>query len=160
MAVHVITGYGPGGRSTVISSEVKSSFAAAGFDDLTDDSVIQASGNAAKPSIAKLYESDRPGIFDRPATGTLLPIATPPHGVLWLEMKFDGHYETEFHRTDSIDFHYIVAGEVELILEDGSVTLRAGDSAMLPGVVHRWRSVRSWHSNLFVIGLEPAAITR
>jgi len=156
MAVHVITGYGPDGRSTVISSEEKSSFGTRGFDDLTDDSAIQASENIAKPSIAKLYESDRPGIFDRPATGTLLPISTPPHGALWLEMKFDGHYETEFHRTDSIDFHHIVAGEVELILEDGSVMLRAGDSVLLPGVIHRWLSTKSWHSTLFVIGLEPA----
>jgi mannose-6-phosphate isomerase-like protein (cupin superfamily) len=156
MPFHVITGYGADGRSTVISREEKTSFAAAGFDELTDDSVIQSADNEAKPSIAKLYEGDRPGLCDRPAAGALLPIATPPHGALWLEMKFDGYYETEFHRTDSIDFHYIVGGEVELILEDGSVTLRTGDSAMLPGVLHRWRSEKSWHSNLFVIGLEPA----
>lgn len=155
MSIHVITGTGSDGRSTVITIQEKASFAAAGFDELTDDSAIQASGNEAKPSIAKLYENDRPGVIDRPTAGELLPIATPPHGALWLEMKFDGYYETEFHRTDSIDFHYIVGGEVELILEDGSVTLRAGDSAMLPGVVHRWRSPKYWHSNLFVIGLEP-----
>jgi mannose-6-phosphate isomerase-like protein (cupin superfamily) len=155
LAIHVITGYGADGRSTVLSTEEKASFAAAGFDELTDDSVIQSRENKAIPSIAKLYESDTPGVCDRPAAGELLPIATPPHGALWLEMKFDGYYETEFHRTDSIDFHYIVGGEVELILEDGGVTLRAGDTAMLPSVLHRWRSEKSWHSNLFVIGLEP-----
>ena len=156
MAIHVITGYRPDGRSTVISTEEKTSIAVANFDALTDDSLIHGRKNKAKPSIAKLYEGKQPGVFPRPASGELLPIATPPHGALWLEMKFDGHYETEFHRTDSIDFHYIVGGEVELILEEGSVTLRAGDSVMLPGVVHRWRSLRSWHSNLFVIGLERA----
>lgn len=157
MSIHVITGYGPDGRSKVISSEAKASFAAAGFDELTDDSAIQSSENNAKPSIAKLYESATPGVFERPGTGDLLHIPTPPNGALWLEMKFDGYYETEFHRTDSIDFHYIVAGEVQLILEHGSVTLRTGDTAMLPGVVHRWRSEKSWHSNLFVIGLEAPA---
>jgi mannose-6-phosphate isomerase-like protein (cupin superfamily) len=119
-------------------------------------SAIQSAQDEARPSIAKLHESDRPGVFPRPAAGHLLPIATPPHGLLWLEMKFEAHYETEFHRTDSIDFHYVIAGEVELILEDGSVTLRAGDTVMLPGVVHRWRSERLWHSNMFAIGLEAA----
>lgn len=156
MSVHVVTGYGPDGRSMVVSTQEKSSFAAKGFDELTDDTAIQSARNEASQSIAKLYESTSPGVFARPATGDLLPIATPPHGALWLEMKFDGHYETEFHRTDSIDFQYIVSGEVELILEVGSITLRAGDSAVLPGVLHRWRSAKSWHSNLFVIGLEPA----
>lgn len=156
MSIHVITGFGSDGRSTVITIQEKADFAAAGFDELTDDSAIQTNENKARPSITKLYEGDRPGIFERPATGELLPIATPPHGALWLEMKFDGYYETEFHRTDSIDFHYIVDGEVELILENGSITLRAGDSVILPGVLHRWRSPKSWHSNLFVIGLEPA----
>ena len=157
MPVHVITGVSAAGLSIVISAEEKSSFAAAGFDELTDDSMIQSGDNKAKPSIAKLYESDSPTFSPRPSTGDLLPIATPPHGALWLEMRFDGFYETEFHRTDSIDFHYIVSGEVELILEDGSVTLRSGDSVMLPGVLHRWRSPKSWHSILFVIGLEPAS---
>jgi mannose-6-phosphate isomerase-like protein (cupin superfamily) len=156
MSVHVITGFAADGRSTVVSTEEKASFAATGFSELTDDSAIQSSENTAKPSIAKLYESDTPGVFPRAARGELLSIPTPPNGALWLEMKFEGSYETEFHRTDSIDFHYIVGGEVELILEDGSITLRAGDTVMLPGVVHRWRSRNSWHSNLFVIGMEPA----
>src|SRR4029079_16186209 len=124
-----------------------------GFGEVGDVSEINSANDKAKRSIVKLHESDKPGVFPRPAPGHLLPIATPPHGVLWLEMKFDGHYETEFHRTDSIDFHYVIAGEVELILEDGSVTLRAGDTVMLPGVVHRWRSERLWHSNMIALGL-------
>lgn len=153
---HTVTGIGPDGRSTVLSTAEKATSAASGFAGLADDSTIRNDHDSARKSIARLYEAERPGIVPRPASGDLLPIATPPHGALWLEMKFEGHYETEFHRTDSIDFHTIVAGEVELILEDGSVTLTAGDSVVVPGVVHRWRSERAWHSSLFVIGLEPA----
>jgi mannose-6-phosphate isomerase-like protein (cupin superfamily) len=156
MSIHVVTGYAPDGRSIVVSAEEKASFAAMGFSELTDDSAIRSSENAATPLIAKLFDSDTPAICPREARGELLPIPTPPNGALWLEMNFEGFYETEFHRTDSIDFHYIVGGEVELILEDGSITLRAGDTVVLPGVVHRWRSRNSWHSNLFVIGMEPA----
>jgi mannose-6-phosphate isomerase-like protein (cupin superfamily) len=156
LARHTVTGIGSDGRSTILATQDKAISAAHGFEGLADDSAIEAGPDRADKSIVKLYEADRPGLANRPATGEFLPIATPPHGALWLEMKFDGPYETEFHRTDSIDFHYIVAGEVELLLEDGSVTLGAGDSVIVPGVIHRWRSERSWHSNLFVIGLEPA----
>lgn len=155
MGVHVVTGVAKNGRSTVISVEEKASLAADGFDEMTDTSVIHDGKDESCQSIAKLYDADRPTECERPASGELLPIATRPGGALWLEMKFDGHYETEFHRTDSIDFHYIVSGEVELILEEGSVTLKAGDTAILPGIVHRWLSSVSWHSNLFVIGLDP-----
>jgi mannose-6-phosphate isomerase-like protein (cupin superfamily) len=155
MSVNVVTGVGKDGRSTVISVEEKASFAADGFDEMTDTSVIHDGKDDSRQSIAKLYDIDHPTACERPTSGELLPIATKPGGALWLEMKFDGHYETEFHRTDSIDFHYVVSGEVELILEDGRVTLKGGDTAILPGIVHRWRSAVSWHSNLFVIGLDP-----
>lgn len=155
MSIHVVTGVGSDGRSTVISSGEKASFAADGFGEMTDDSQIHSEPDETRKSIANLYASDNPALCERPASGDLLPIATPSHGALWLEMKFDGHYETEFHRTDSIDFHFIVDGEVELILEDGSVNLRASDTVIVPGVIHRWRSEKFWHSNLFVIGLEP-----
>jgi mannose-6-phosphate isomerase-like protein (cupin superfamily) len=43
------------------------------------------------------------------------------------------------HATDTLDINYIIAGSVELLLEEGrSVTLRAGDSVIIPGVKHGW----------------------
>ena len=156
MGRHVVTGLGPDGRSTVISAEDKATFAVGGFDDLADDPAISANRATVKQSIARLYECDDPTVGERPATGYLLPIGIKPGGALWLEMKFDGPYETEFHRTDSIDFHTMVGGEVELILETGSITLRTGDTVLVPGVIHRWRSAAIGHSSLLVIGMEPA----
>jgi len=45
------------------------------------------------------------------------------------------------HTTDSIDFEYIVSGEVWLDLDDGaSVHLRAGDTVVQNGTRHRWRN--------------------
>lgn len=155
MGRHTVTGVGTDGRSTVISTQEKASFAAADFSDLSDNSDIQVGVNEAKKSVANLFAADRVDAVARQSTGHLLPIPTPPGGVLWLEMKFDGYYETEFHRTDSIDFHYMVDGTVELILENGSVTLEKGDTVLVPGVVHRWRTDTCWHSNLLVIGVSP-----
>ena len=45
------------------------------------------------------------------------------------------------HTTDTVDFEYIVAGEVWLELDDGaSVHLRAGDTVVQNGTRHAWRN--------------------
>ena len=45
------------------------------------------------------------------------------------------------HRTDTVDFGIVLAGELTLVLEDGSETvLRAGDLVVQNGVVHGWRN--------------------
>jgi quercetin dioxygenase-like cupin family protein len=48
------------------------------------------------------------------------------------------------HTTDTIDFEYIIAGEVWLDLDDGAaVHLRAGDTVVQNGTRHRWRNESS-----------------
>jgi quercetin dioxygenase-like cupin family protein len=45
------------------------------------------------------------------------------------------------HTTDSIDFEYIISGEVWLELDDGiEVHLRAGDTIVQNGTRHAWRN--------------------
>jgi mannose-6-phosphate isomerase-like protein (cupin superfamily) len=45
------------------------------------------------------------------------------------------------HTTDTIDFEYIVSGEVWLELDDGAtVHLRAGDTVVQNGTRHAWRN--------------------
>ena len=45
------------------------------------------------------------------------------------------------HTTDTIDFEYIIAGDVWLDLDDGAaVHLRAGDTVVQNGTRHRWRN--------------------
>ena len=45
------------------------------------------------------------------------------------------------HTTDTIDFEYIISGEVWLDLDDGArVHLRAGDTVVQNGTRHRWRN--------------------
>lgn len=43
------------------------------------------------------------------------------------------------HRTSSIDYGVVMAGEIDMILDDGvSVTLRAGDVLVQRGTIHDW----------------------
>ena len=45
------------------------------------------------------------------------------------------------HQTDSIDFVYIISGEVWMELDDGKeVHLKAGDTIVQNGTIHAWRN--------------------
>ena len=45
------------------------------------------------------------------------------------------------HATDTIDFEYILSGEVTLMLDDGAeMTLRAGDTIVQNGTRHAWQN--------------------
>jgi quercetin dioxygenase-like cupin family protein len=45
------------------------------------------------------------------------------------------------HRTDTVDFEYVLSGEVWLQLDDGiEVLLRAGDTLIQNGTRHGWRN--------------------
>jgi mannose-6-phosphate isomerase-like protein (cupin superfamily) len=46
---------------------------------------------------------------------------------------------TTWHRTNTIDYEYIVSGRIDLMMEDGSaVTLEAGDVNIQLGGMHQW----------------------
>jgi mannose-6-phosphate isomerase-like protein (cupin superfamily) len=50
----------------------------------------------------------------------------------------DPEREFGMHRTDTLDLGYVVSGAVDLVLEKGSVSLRAGDSVVQQGTWHAW----------------------
>jgi mannose-6-phosphate isomerase-like protein (cupin superfamily) len=67
------------------------------------------------------------------------------------------------HTTDTIDFEYIISGEVFLDLDDGAtVNLRAGDTVVQNGTRHRWRNEASEPCRIvvFMVGTprEPSGI--
>lgn len=51
-----------------------------------------------------------------------------------------GRDDPGMHFTDTADHFHVIAGEVVLVLEDGEVTLRAGDTGVVRGAVHGWRN--------------------
>jgi quercetin dioxygenase-like cupin family protein len=67
------------------------------------------------------------------------------------------------HTTDTIDFEYIISGEVWLDLDDGAtMQLRAGDTVVQNGTRHRWRneSVEPCRIVVFMVGTrrEPSGL--
>lgn len=56
------------------------------------------------------------------------------------------------HRSDTIDFVYVLEGEIVLELDDGcETTLRAGDAAVQNGTRHAWRNRSGRPCRLLVV---------
>lgn len=61
-------------------------------------------------------------------------------GSLFMMVRMPPGAEAFWHATDTIDYITMISGAVTLILEEGEVTLRAGDVCVDRGVVHSWRN--------------------
>jgi quercetin dioxygenase-like cupin family protein len=60
-------------------------------------------------------------------------------GTVFRVNKLDPGVAARIHRTDSIDYAVVMAGELDMELEDGNtVRLRAGDVLVQRGTIHNW----------------------
>jgi mannose-6-phosphate isomerase-like protein (cupin superfamily) len=74
---------------------------------------------------------------------------TVPDGTVFRIVQFDPGVAPRNHRTESIDYAVVMAGAIDMELDDGVVvTLRAGDALVQGGTVHNW----------FNRGTEPCVI--
>jgi mannose-6-phosphate isomerase-like protein (cupin superfamily) len=85
-------------------------------------------------TVAPLSTTQREAV-DRRALGAEMQ-AKLPGLAEYMEQRSPG-----MHTTDTIDFEYIISGEVWLELDDGvTVRLRAGDTVVQNGTRHAWRN--------------------
>jgi quercetin dioxygenase-like cupin family protein len=76
----------------------------------------------------------------RPAgASAFADLQVPPGKVVWQRVSFPPGGAFPFHYTDTTDCHTIVAGSIELLLDDGPHRLEVGDCAMVTGVDHGWQ---------------------
>ena len=66
-------------------------------------------------------------------TGTTLP-----NGIVFRVVEFGPGVAPRNHRTDSIDYAVVMAGEIDMVLDDQTVHLRAGDVLVQRGTIHNW----------------------
>lgn len=52
--------------------------------------------------------------------------------------RLDGGKHPGMHKTNTVDFLIIISGEVWLILDEGEVLLRKGDTCVQRGTLHAW----------------------
>lgn len=87
-------------------------------------------------------------------------------GLQELEAKLpglSGHMEPDapgMHTTDTVDFEYVVSGEVWLELDDGAkVHLKPGDTVVQNGTRHAWRNKGTEPATLVVVLIGAARST-
>jgi quercetin dioxygenase-like cupin family protein len=103
----------------------------------TVDCTMQGSDSAMK----RLLELSVAELPPRPhSDAQLYDMALPPGSLRWLRTYFPPHRDHFVHHTDTVDFLNVMAGRVALVLDDGPHMLEAGDSAVVKGVDHGWRT--------------------
>jgi quercetin dioxygenase-like cupin family protein len=151
----LVVGTGPDGRSAVVADGPPPSvyrFGGADGDrdphDLkglaaSDGEASAAPGEVVVSELWATLGGDRPDGTDPTATADGFDVECPPGGTRWRIVEMGAGRERPMHRTVTVDYDLVLAGEIDLLLEDGPVRLRAGDAVVLPGVVHGWRTAKS-----------------
>ncbi len=122
----VVTGFDEQGRSTtIIDGPVQSpsgypaypgtSSAPVWFTAFPDD--VRGSADAAAGRAG-----ERPG----------------PGGTRFYVVRIEPGVEIPFHATPTVDYHCVVQGEITCLLEDGEVTVRAGELLVQRATPHGW----------------------
>jgi quercetin dioxygenase-like cupin family protein len=107
---------------------------------------------------AKLYSTPDDASAGRPATGTAVDAGCAPGTTAWKLWVVPPGMVAALHRTDTVDYDTVVAGQLVLVLDDGDVEMGVGDCVMLPGVMHGWRAGPEGATvSLVQVGIEAAS---
>ncbi|HEY1291254.1 MAG TPA: cupin domain-containing protein [Burkholderiales bacterium] len=63
---------------------------------------------------------------------------TDPNGTVFRIVEYAPGVAPRNHRTESVDYAVVLAGEIDMELEGETVRLRAGDVLVQRGTVHNW----------------------
>ena len=68
----------------------------------------------------------------------ILGTAPPANGTRFAVIDFPPGNTPRMHRTETIDYVIVLDGEIEMDMDDSTVTLRAGDIMVQRGTNHAW----------------------
>jgi len=127
MARRVVTGHDAAGRAIIVSDgpapnvKVRPSGLVSTLLWVTDETPADVSSNAdrAKREIG---------------------IPPPEGGSIFRIVDFPPGAKGEMHRTRSVDYGLVMEGEIDMLLPQGKVRLRAGDVLVQQGVDHAWEN--------------------
>jgi quercetin dioxygenase-like cupin family protein len=72
-------------------------------------------------------------------TGALPHVTPPPpNGSRFVVIDYPPGNAGNMHRTETIDYIVVISGEIEMAMDNSTVTLRAGDVMVERGTYHAW----------------------
>ena len=120
----VVTGHDADGRAVVRTDEVCRN-------------VI--SGRPHHQSCVVWSTGSFPADNDDDRDGAARPVATTdPNGTVFRIVQYQPGVAPRNHRTDSIDYAVVMAGEIDMEMDGTEVHLQAGDVLVQRGTIHNW----------------------
>jgi quercetin dioxygenase-like cupin family protein len=90
-----------------------------------------------------LWTTDEsPAVVDRKDDRAAREMGIPPpeRGSIFRVVDFPPGAKGEMHRTRSIDYAVVIEGEIDMLLPEGEVHLRAGDVLVQQATDHAWEN--------------------
>jgi quercetin dioxygenase-like cupin family protein len=120
----VVTGHDADGRAVVTIDEIQ--------ENLT-------SNRPGATSCVVWTSEGFPVNNDGNPDDSLRPTATTlANGTVFRVLQLAPGVSPRNHRTDSLDYAVVISGEVDMVLDETVVTLRAGDVLVQRGTIHNW----------------------
>jgi len=120
----VVTGHDANGRAKVMIDEVSKNVASS-----------RPGAEACVIWTTEGFPVDNSGDAD---SSTRKVGTTLANGCVFRVVSFGPGVSPRNHRTDSIDFAVVMAGEIDMQLDGSEVHLRAGDVLVQRGTIHNW----------------------
>lgn len=121
----LVTGTDEDGRSCVVSRE-------------TQEPADGGPGVSVLDTMVDITQTPPPS---RPAgSGDFVDLEVAPGQLRWMVIRWEADAEFAMHHTDSIDLDTVLAGSMQLTLDDGTHQLEPGDCVVVNGVDHAWRA--------------------
>jgi quercetin dioxygenase-like cupin family protein len=117
-----VTGVDADGRSCVVDEITNGPTGST----VSVHTVFETAGNPAPP---------RP-----PGHGGAMDLKVPVGIARWIIVQWPPGLTAGMHHTDTIDFDTVLAGTIDIVLDDGSHRLEAGDCVVVNGVDHAWEA--------------------
>jgi quercetin dioxygenase-like cupin family protein len=122
----VVTGHDDNGRAVVTIDEVSTNVISR--RPRHESCVIWSTGS---------FPSDNA----TPTDGGLRPVAsTDPNGSVFRIVEYAPGVAPRNHRTESIDYAVVLAGEIDMEIDGATVHLRQGDALVQRGTIHNWNN--------------------
>ncbi|MGE0747084.1 MAG: cupin domain-containing protein [Rhodospirillales bacterium] len=121
----IITGHDAAGKSTVT------------IDDLASNATSRRPGHQSRLIwVTDSAPAKYAGSADEGARQVGRP--PPPRGTVFRVIDIGPGCTAEMHRTETVDYVIVMSGEMDMVLETGTVHLNPGDVIVQRGTLHNW----------------------